>query len=133
MPSISPGWFEYNHNAPFFGPSLPDSARWMRDVLVASIYRGQFPLALLGLISLAIILKMPADDLTAVVFHFLDLLSRHELLGYLFAGLCAIGWLLHARLQRRWIGEERRRRSNERAAMKAVIVGLQSKLNEVRP
>jgi len=104
----------------------------MRDVLVASIHRGQFPPALIGLIALAVILKMPADDLAKVLFHFLDLLGRHELLGYLLAALCASGWFVHARLQRRWIGEERRRLGNERAAMKALRVGLQNRSNEVR-
>jgi hypothetical protein len=105
----------------------------LRDVLVASIHRGQFPPALIGLIALAIILKMPADDLTKAVFHFLDLLERHELLGYFLAALCAMGWFAHARLQRRWIGEERRRLSDERAALKAMFLRVQSKSNEVRP
>jgi hypothetical protein len=98
----------------------------LRDVLVASIYRGQFPPALIGLVMIAIVLKMPAEDLSRVVLHFFDSLGRHELLGYLLASLCTMGWFAHARLQRRWVGEERRRLSDERAALKAMILGARS-------
>jgi hypothetical protein len=98
----------------------------LRDVLVASIYRGQFPPALIGLVVLAITLKMPAEDLTKVVFHFVSLLERHELLGYVLAGLCAASWFAHARSQRRLIGEER-------AALKAMVLDVQRKSNEVHP
>lgn len=53
-------------------------ARMMRDVLVASIHRGQFPPALLGLVILAIVLKMPSEDVSKVLRRFLGLLERHE-------------------------------------------------------
>jgi hypothetical protein len=107
-------------------------ARMMRDVLVASIYRGQFPPALIGLIILAIVLKMPAADVSKVMLHFMDLLERHELLGYLLATLCATGWFLHARSQRRRIGEERRRLNSEREALNAMMSGGLNRASEVQ-
>ena len=108
-------------------------ARMMRDVLVASIYRGQFPPALIGLIILAIILKMPAADVSKVMLHLLDLLERHELLGYLLAMICATGWFLHARLQRRWIGEERLRLNSEREALNAIMIDALNRASEAHP
>lgn len=106
-------------------------ARMMRDVLVASIYRGQFPPALLGLIALAIILKMPSADMSELMYRLLDLMGRREGVGYLLAFLCAVSWFFHVRLQRRWIGEERRRLSIERAVIKAVTAGARRKSTEV--
>ncbi len=105
----------------------------MRDVLVASICRGQFPLALIGVIVLAIVLKMPSEDVTRVLFHLVDLMERHEVLGYVLAAMCATGWFLHARLQRRWIGDERRRLNNERTELLAALSGTRDRSNEVHP
>jgi hypothetical protein len=103
----------------------------MRDVLVASIHRGQFPPALLGLIVLALILKMPAADVTAVLFQLLTLPGRHGGLSFTLALLLATGWFFHARLQRRWIGDERRRLDRDRAELKAVVSALRNRASEV--
>jgi hypothetical protein len=43
-------------------------AEMLRDILVASIGRGQFPVALLGLVALVSILKMPAADVSSLYF-----------------------------------------------------------------
>ena len=107
-------------------PSPPQHfgiARMLRDVLVTSINRGQFPPALIGLIILAVVLKMPASDVRALLFHMTDLMERHEIFGYALAAVCAAGWFIHARMQRRWIGDELRRISSERAELKAWILG----------
>lgn len=73
----------------------------------------------------------PAADISKVLFHFLGLLERHELLGYVLALLCAAGWFLHARLQRRWIGDERRRLSSERAKLNAMASEIRNGSGEV--
>jgi hypothetical protein len=75
---------------------------------------------------------MPAADISKVLFHFLGFLERHELLGYVLALLCATGWFLHARLVRRWIGDERRRLSSERAQLKAMLSGVRNGSGEVQ-
>lgn len=107
-------------------------ARMLRDVLVTSINRGQFPPALLALVALAIVFKMPAADMSLLALRVVSLMERHELLGYAFTVFCAAGWFLHARLQRRWIGDERRRMSSERAELRALLTEIKARLSGVR-
>jgi hypothetical protein len=47
-------------------------AEMLRDVLVASISYGQFPYALLGLVSLIAILKMPCGDVSRLMFGLVE-------------------------------------------------------------
>lgn len=73
-------------------------AEMLRDVLVSSITRGQFPFALLGMVTLITILKMPSADVSRLVFRIVDLLSAGQLLGYLSAVLLLLGWMGHVRV-----------------------------------
>lgn len=93
-------------------------AEMLRDVLVASISRGQFPFALLGMVTLMAILKMPSADVSRLVFRVVEILSDGQWLGYAFAVLFLLGWaghvsvLRHA-LERVAVARERvRRRAN---------------------
>ena len=72
-------------------------AEMLRDVLVASISKGQFPFALLGLVVLVSVLKMPPADVSTLVFRVVDLLSSGRWAGYVLALLVSLGWSLHAR------------------------------------
>jgi len=81
-------------------------AEMLRDVLVASIRKGQFPVALLGLILLASILKMPSADVSALVFRIVDLLSSGRLIGYVTTLFVSLGWWLHAQYLRQVIDAE---------------------------
>src|SRR5687768_5813132 len=55
----------------------------LRDVLIASINKGQFPFAMLGLVLLTLIVKMPSEDVSKLVFRLVDGVERASLLGYL--------------------------------------------------
>jgi hypothetical protein len=104
----------------------------LRDVLVASINRGQFPVAILGLIIIAVILKMPAGDVSKLVFRSLGLTEHGSVLGYMFAAASAAGWYLHVRHLRRLISDEMRRISEERSEMQARALRARGKSNEVQ-
>lgn len=54
----------------------------IRDVFVASINKGQFPLALAGFITLFALLKMPGDDVSKLVFRVFDAIENGCLVGY---------------------------------------------------
>lgn len=92
-------------------------AQMMRDVLVASISKGQFPVATVTLIAIVVIVKMPSEDLSKLIFLVVDRLEHGQLVGYLLALVFAIGWMFHARFQRRLIDEEMQRMSRHEASL----------------
>lgn len=47
-------------------------AQMLRDVFVTSINKGQFLVALIGFIVAIVILKMPPNDVSRVVFRIVD-------------------------------------------------------------
>lgn len=81
-------------------------ANAFRDILVASINKGQFPLAILGLVAMSLIWRMPSEDVSKLVFRIVDGLERGMLLGYGLALVAFGGWYVHARYQRRLISVE---------------------------
>lgn len=81
-------------------------ANAFRDIFVASISKGQFPLAIVSLIVMSLIWRMPPEDVSELVFRIVDGLERGALLGYGLA-LAAFGcWHVHARHLRRVISLE---------------------------
>ena len=97
-------------------------AEMLRDVLVASISKGQFPVALLGIIVLASVLKMPPADVSTLVFRIVELLSSGRWAGYVLALLVSLGWWRHARYLRHSLDAEMRR-MNLAHAQRAVSSG----------
>lgn len=92
----------------------------LRDVLIASINKGQFPFAILGLILLALIMKMPPEDVSRLV----DGVERGSLFGYLLSLLLLAGWYVHARYQR-VITQELERMAAERNMLQGKNLGEQ--------
>jgi hypothetical protein len=76
-------------------------AKAFRDIFVASISKGQFPLAMVGLIVMSLIWRMPPEDVSRLVFRIVDGLERGALVGYLLALVAMTGWYVHARHCRR--------------------------------
>jgi hypothetical protein len=97
----------------------------LRDVLIASINKGQFPFAILGLVSLTLIIKMPSDDVSKLVFRLVDGMERDSLSGYFLSLLILIGWYIHARYQRRVINGEIERMAAERNTLQSKSLGQQ--------
>src|SRR5262245_26218982 len=89
-------------------------AQMLRDVFVASINRGQFLLAIVGLLLALMILKMPPEDVSKLVFRLLESIENGKILGYVLAIILAMGWFWHARWQRRMITDEMHRIGQQR-------------------
>jgi hypothetical protein len=100
-------------------------ANALRDVLIASINKGQFPFAILGLLLLTLIVKMPPEDVSKLVFRLVDGVERGSLLGYLLSLLFLVGWYVHARYQRRVITAEIERMAAERNTLQSKNLGQQ--------
>src|SRR5258707_6633164 len=104
----------------------------LRDVLVASMNKGQFPSVLLTLIILSLIWRMPSADVGKLVFELVDGARSGWLFGYAAAGVSILGWYFHARYQRRLITGEMRRIANERSALQSQTLGKKLKSSEGR-
>ncbi len=84
-----------------------------RDVLIHSMNRGQFLGASLFVIILLIIYKMPGQDVSKLVFDLTGKLFS-GFVGWIVAGVSLIGWLVHAKAQRRMITLDMKRLAKER-------------------
>ena len=102
----------------------------MRDVLIASINKGQFPVAFLGFIIMVVILKMPGQDVSTLVFRLLDASERKWAIGYVTAVLLALCWYFHASYQRKFFTREMQRLSRERTALQERMLGKQIRSSE---
>jgi len=76
-------------------------AQAVRDVLVASINKGQFLVAIVGIIFLVIVVKMPEKDVSKLAFEIVEDLKTLHLLGYALFVVTLGFWYLHAQLMRR--------------------------------
>lgn len=87
----------------------------LRDVLIASMNKGQFPLAIIGLIVMFALYKMPAEDVSKLVFNYFQFFTANSMLGYGLFALTLAGWFFHAKWQRRKIAEEMERIGKEKS------------------
>jgi hypothetical protein len=103
---------------------------FLRDVLIASIEKGQFPAALIAMIVLSMIWRMPPADVSKLVFRLFDVAEEKGFIGYVASVLCLFGWFFHARYQRGLITREMRRVSRERNQLQARELGKKLKSSE---
>ncbi len=86
----------------------------MRDVLVSSLNKGQFPVAILGVIILTWLIRLPETDLSKLTFETFDFFKTYYIGGYISTIGLALGWFYHSKRQRRLHTEEIARLSGER-------------------
>ena len=70
-------------------------------------------------IALAIILRMPDNDVSRLAFAILDRFVSWSLWGWILAGVVASGWFFHAKYQRRVMTAEMARIAEERTRLQA--------------
>lgn len=95
----------------------------IRDIANHSINKGQFPFFIVGLIVIYMIYRMPSEEVSKLVFRILEKVVDFSIVGYILAGFTAIGWSVHAKLQRRNITNGMRRLSNERNKWQETALG----------
>ena len=87
--------------------------------------KGQFPLALFFLSFIIMLVRMPSEDVSKLMFHILEKLENGSLLGYLLAGGISVGWYIHAKWQRRGMAYEVARIAGERdSAQESQLKGV---------
>lgn len=95
----------------------------LRDVLVASLNKGQFPLACLFVVVLVFVIRMPPTDLSKLAWRLLDDLESAKLLGYALFVITLVGAFIHARFLRKMASGEMGRVAQERNKLQERALG----------
>jgi len=101
----------------------PNMWGMLRDVLTVSMSKGQFPLALCGVIIVVVLVRMPSGDVSKLAFAVLAGIKSTYLLGYVLWLGCVMGWFFHVRWQRTVIRGEMQRISGERNKLQDKAAG----------
>jgi hypothetical protein len=70
---------------------------FLRDVLLASIDKSQFPFALAAIIVLAVVWKLSPGDLAHLLVRLVTFAERRSIVGYVVGIISVFGWFLHVR------------------------------------
>jgi len=95
----------------------------IRDVLVAALSKGQFPLALFGFILIFIIFKMPNEKVSELAFEIFYGVKSLNLIGIIISPIILLGWFVHLRWQRKIFTMEIDRISQERNLYQKELLG----------
>lgn len=105
-------------------------AQAVRDIVVASINKGQLPI--LGLLSviLLIIWKMPPADMTEIAKGAFQDLKAGQYVAYLVCFLLICGWYAHTKGMRKQFSLEFERIGNEKSKLQSDAAGAKFKSSE---
>lgn len=102
-------------------------AQAFRDIVIASMNKGQLPvLAVFMLIGL-LIWKLPETEVLKLWGVLIDKLSNGELLSYPLLGFVTLGWFYHSRRQRRHFLAEYERIATEKSELQEKLTGTKLK------
>lgn len=92
-------------------------AQAVRDIFLAAINKGQFLVAILGLILVIIAWRLPSDDLSKFASNIVEDLKNGYLLGYFLFIISLGGWFIHAKRLRRTAHHEHKRIGLEKSEL----------------
>ena len=101
-----------------------------RDVLVASINKGQFLIALTGLIILVFIWRLPAAALESLAQSVIHKLDQGDLIGWLLFILVSAAWGIISRRSQTSHKNEITRIGKEKSALQQKLLGLDATSSE---
>jgi hypothetical protein len=102
----------------------------LTSVFVTSMNKGQFPAAIIGLILVIVVSRLPPEDLSTLAFAVKNDLAKGYLLGYVISFLTTTGWFFHARWQRKIISVEMQRIGKEKSRIQTETFELGVKSSE---
>ena len=72
----------------------------VRDIVVASINKGQFPICVLGGLLLMVAWRMPSEELPRLADKVIELLVNLKLLGWALFVVVTVAWLILGKVSR---------------------------------
>lgn len=100
----------------------PNAWRALSDVFIASMNKGQFPIAIVGIIFLAIIIKMPPDDVSILAKDILQSLKNFRLMGWLLSVILAFLWFFSNKRLRKTSSKEVSRIGDQKTDLQEKLV-----------
>lgn len=94
----------------------------IRDVLIASINKGQLLIAGVILFILILAVKMPSEQTGELLKKIFDSLISGYILGYILFVASVFGWFVHVKIQRRTFHDEIRRVGDEKTELQKKIL-----------
>jgi hypothetical protein len=106
-----------NHN------NRPNAWGMIRDIFIASLNKGQFPIAVFGIVLIILVAKLPSSDASKLLFELVQLFKEMHLLGWLLSFVFLILWYLNARKLRKFHTFEITRISQEKKELQETLIG----------
>jgi hypothetical protein len=94
----------------------------IRDVLVTSLNKGQFPVALVLIVLALIFGRLPAADLSGFLKDFLDRIENNYLFGWILFIIALFGWYFHNRFVKKTYNAEIDRITQEKNQLQETLV-----------
>jgi len=103
----------------------------IRDILIASINKGQLPLAGVILFLLILAAKMPSEQAGKLLFELLGLFVKGYLLGWVLFVVTLFSWFIHVKIQRKTITNEMSRIGDEKTQLQKKLIPHSIESSEV--
>lgn len=104
-------------------PYRPNGWGMIRDIIIASMNKGQFLVAGVWLLLLILFLKLSPNQAYAVVRKFGKLLVNGQIAGWVLLWIVVIAWLFHSKYQRRNFTREMKRIAQEKKDIQQTQLG----------
>lgn len=78
-------------------PYRPNVWGWLRDVLIASMDRGQLPGMTIAVILIILFIRYPSDEIPELIDKLLNISNLNRILGWIVAGVVVFGGYLVTR------------------------------------
>jgi len=99
-------------------------AQAFRDMVIAAINRGQLPIFGFFVLLLALIVKMPNEGVSKLVFEILGSLHHGELVGYILCIIIIFFWYAHVRIMRKSFSAEFKRIGQEKSSLQSKLANV---------
>lgn len=102
----------------------------IRDIVVASINKGQLPILGIIAVMLVVLWRIPPQDLSKLVDKLFELTAKHQILAYALNVILIIGWYIHSRFLRKMFSTEMERIGNEKSVLQNIVAGREFKSSD---
>ena len=108
-------------------PRYSNWAGAFRDILVASLNKGQFPIAVVLVIFVVIFWRLPPTDLKSILVDFLNRFENNYILGWALFIVTLFGWYFHNRYVRKVHSNEINRILQEKKDLQELLLNKNNK------
>ena len=99
----------------------------VRDVSIASMNKGQFPLAIVGVIFIISISKLSEENTAKLILKLVDSFVNLHLLGWFLFIMSLFGWFLTAKLLRKSHSDEIKRIAEHKTELQQKVLNKKLK------